>query len=296
LTHTPALLLKEEPFPFPVKFIPFSAGPSALQAFLAGELDLLYVGPAPIIHLATRSKKDRLRIIGGSTMGGAGFIGKGDSFPPSKVSFSGKKIAIPELGNTQDSSLRFYLLQHNLTERDVKIFPLSTAEILTTLRRGEIDGAWIVEPWLTILKKEGAGTILFREEELWEEGKYLSAILVATLPALKEKREKILFFLTKHVQIILSLSENPPLHSLQKILMKRYPKGIPEGDLKEALSHLRFFADPQEIPPLLKEHTFRSWKVGYIPSPSPPDLSFLVDSSLYEEIKKRFPSLKKLDL
>ena len=89
----------------------FNAGPSAIEALFAGQLDLAYIGPNPAINGYVKSKGEALRIIAGATSGGAVLVVRADAGITSPADFRGKKIATPQLGNTQDVAARAWLMQ-----------------------------------------------------------------------------------------------------------------------------------------------------------------------------------------
>src|SRR5215210_8117729 len=57
----------------------FNAGPSAMEALFANQIDVTYIGPGPTINGYMRSGGEALRIISGSTSGGAVFVVRNDS-------------------------------------------------------------------------------------------------------------------------------------------------------------------------------------------------------------------------
>ena len=83
----------------------------------------------------------------------------------------GKKFASPELGNTQDISLRKYIVNNGFKTVEnggnVTIVPVANADILTLFLKKEIDGAWVPEPWATRLVNEANGKIFVDERDLW---------------------------------------------------------------------------------------------------------------------------------
>src|SRR5512142_2755366 len=87
----------------------FNAGPSAIEAMFAGQLDLTYIGPNPAINGFVRSGGEALRIIAGATSGGAALVVRADSGIKVAADFKGKRVASPQLGNTQDVALRGWL-------------------------------------------------------------------------------------------------------------------------------------------------------------------------------------------
>src|SRR3984957_1816251 len=106
----------------------FNAGPSAMEALFAGAIDLTYVGPNPAINGYVRSNGEALRIIAGATSGGAALVVRGDSGINSASDFRGKRIASPQMGNTQDVALRAWLRSQGLETRDkggdVEVMPI----------------------------------------------------------------------------------------------------------------------------------------------------------------------------
>src|SRR5689334_19687048 len=85
-----------------VEWKSFNAGPSAIEALFAGAIDMTYIGPNPAISGYVRSNGEALRIIAGATSGGASLIVRNDSGIQKPEDFHGKRIATPQLGNTQD--------------------------------------------------------------------------------------------------------------------------------------------------------------------------------------------------
>src|SRR3712207_5365203 len=157
----------------------FNAGPSAIEALFANQIDVTYIGPGPAINGYVRSGGEALRIISGSTSGGAVFVVRNDSGINSPQDLANKKFATPELGNTQDVALRNYLLDNGYNTRDkggnVEVLPVKNPDIVTLFLTKQIDGAWVPEPWGERLVREGGGKIFVDERDLWPpEGKFVT--------------------------------------------------------------------------------------------------------------------------
>ena len=165
----------------------FNAGPAAVQAVFSGAIDATYVGPNPAINAWQKSHGQAIRIIAGSASGGVSLIVK-----PSITSiadFKGKKIATPQLGNTQDVALRYWLKQHGLRTDtsgggDVSVVPQTNAQTLQTFKQGAIDGAWVPEPYASELVAEG-GKKFLDESSLWPAGKFVITTLIVRTAFLK---------------------------------------------------------------------------------------------------------------
>src|SRR5919108_5545259 len=54
----------------------FNAGPSAMEALFANQIDVTYIGPGPTINGYVRSGGEALRIISGAASGGGGVVVK----------------------------------------------------------------------------------------------------------------------------------------------------------------------------------------------------------------------------
>jgi NitT/TauT family transport system substrate-binding protein len=159
----------------------FNAGGAAIEALFAGAIDATYVGPNPAINGFVKSGGDALRIVSGATSGGAFLVVRPTIAGPADL--KGKKLATPQLGQTQDVALRAWLKQEGLKADtsgggDVSILPQENAQTLEAFKAGTIDGAWVPEPWATRLVQEGGAAVLVEEADLWPNGQYVTTHLV----------------------------------------------------------------------------------------------------------------------
>src|SRR5438874_13353363 len=98
-----------------IEWFIYNAGPSAMEAIFAKSIDLTYVGPGPDLNAYTKSNGQEIRLIAGAANGGAGLVVQPDENLRTPPDFRGKKIATPQLGNTQDISCRAWLTTGGLT-------------------------------------------------------------------------------------------------------------------------------------------------------------------------------------
>ena len=150
----------------------FNAGTEATEALFAEAIDITFIGPNPAINAFAQSDGTAIRIISGSTSGGAYLVVKPEI--TSVEQLAGKTLATPSLGNTQDVALRAWLKENGYETTpegggDVAILPQSNSTTLEAFIGGAIDGAWVPEPWATRLIQEGGGTVLVDERDLWPE-------------------------------------------------------------------------------------------------------------------------------
>jgi NitT/TauT family transport system substrate-binding protein len=166
----------------------YNAGSDVVTAILSGALDASFVGPNPAINAFQKTNKG-IRIVSGVASGGAFLVVKPSI--NSAADLKGKKIATPQLGNTQDVALRTWLASNGLKTDtsgggDVHITPQDNSTTLTAFESGDIDGAWVPEPWATRLVKEGGGKILVNEASLWPKGQFVTTNLIVTTKLLTD--------------------------------------------------------------------------------------------------------------
>ncbi|MEI6181298.1 MAG: ABC transporter substrate-binding protein [Chloroflexales bacterium] len=191
----------------------FNAGPAMIEALFAGEIDLGYIGPNPAINGYVKSKGAALRIIAGATSGGAALIVRTAANIKTPADLAGKKLATPQLGNTQDVALRYYLLDHGLKTVDqggtVTVLPTQNPDILTLFQKGELDGAWVPEPWATRLIIEGQGELLVDERDQWPNGQFVTTHVIVSTKFLNEHPDLVKAFLRGHVATVQYIKANP---------------------------------------------------------------------------------------
>jgi NitT/TauT family transport system substrate-binding protein len=180
----------------------FNAGTEASEALFAGAIDMTYIGPNPAINAYAKSSGEAVRIISGATSGGAFLVVKPEI--NSVEDLKGKTLATPSLGNTQDVALRAWLKENGLeTDEagggDVSIAPQENSQTLQTFVSGDIDGAWVPEPWATRLIQEGGGKVLVDERDLWPDGQYVTTHLMVSTKFLEEHPDVIKQFLEGQV-------------------------------------------------------------------------------------------------
>ncbi|MER7846550.1 aliphatic sulfonate ABC transporter substrate-binding protein [Kitasatospora sp. NPDC096077] len=196
LTHgTPLVGLQEGIFQkelgaTQVKTQVFNAGPAEIEALNAGSIDIGWIGPSPAINGYTKSNGQSLKIIGGSASGGVKLV-----VNPEKITslddLKGKKIATPQLGNTQDVALLNYLAGKGYKvdaasgAGDVSVVRTDNKVTPDAYRSGSIDGAWVPEPTASKLVTLGA-KVLLNEKDVWPDKKFVITNIIVSQKFLKE--------------------------------------------------------------------------------------------------------------
>jgi NitT/TauT family transport system substrate-binding protein len=267
----------------------FNAGPSAIEALFANQIDVTYVGPNPAINGYVQSNGEALRVISGAASGGAVFVVRNDSGINSPQDLANKKFSSPQLGNTQDVALRNYLLDNGYNTKDkggnVEIIPARTADIVSMMTQKDIDGAWVPEPWGAKLIKETNAKVLVDERDLWQDGQFVTAHIIARTDYLEENPDVIKKLLEAHIDETNWINDNPDeaLQMFNKELDKLTGKMIPEDEYREGMSRLELTFDP------IKESLFKSaddaFNIGFL-GETKPDLSRIYDLKILNEVLK----------
>ena len=255
ITHAPALIGVNKGF-FQdalgsTKLEPktFNAGPAALEALLSGAIDATYIGPNPAINGWAQSKGAALKIIAGSTSGGAGLVVKPTI--TSAADLKGKKIATPQLGNTQDVALRSWLKQNGLTADqqgggDVSVLPQDNATSLQAFAQGSIDGAWVPEPNLSRMLLEDKGKLLVNEKDLWPNGQFVTTHLVVSQTFLKKYPATVTKLLQGHLKALDYIkTDNAGAQAAANAQLATLAgKPLKDNVLAAAFKNMTFTADP----------------------------------------------------
>jgi NitT/TauT family transport system substrate-binding protein len=167
----------------------FNSGTEVVEALFSGALDASFIGPNPAINGYAQSDGAALRIVAGTTSGGASLVVRAGNETPADQ--AGTSLASPSLGNTQDVALRAWLEEQGFTTDtagggDVHITPQDNADTLTAFQTDAIDGAWVPEPWATRLVNEGGGHVLVNEQDIWPDGQFVTTHLIVSTEFLDE--------------------------------------------------------------------------------------------------------------
>jgi NitT/TauT family transport system substrate-binding protein len=226
----------------------FNAGPALIEALLAGQIDIGYVGPGPAITAYGRSPQD-IRIIAGASANGVLIVASADSGIGKIQDIKDRKIATPQLGNTQDISARHYLL-NVLHQQDTKnIVTVSNAEQAGMMLRKQIDAAWVPEPWGSRLVAEAGAKIIAREDQLtqlWPDGQLTLAVVVTTPKFLAEHSDVVQKFLAAHHKWTVALTDDAAKHApaLGAAIRNITGQTLPPALLQDAIRNVRFTDDP----------------------------------------------------
>ena len=270
-----------------IQWTSFNAGPAAIEALFAGAIDMTYVGPNPAINGYVRSNGQALRIVAGATSGGAALVVRNDSGIQKAQDFHGKRIASPQMGNTQDVALRAWLKSNGLKTNDkggdVQVIPIANPDQLTLFLKKELDGAWAPEPWASRLIREANGRLFLDERTLWPNGQFITAHLIVSTKFLKEHPDLVKKWLAAHVELTdwINGHQNEAKQLLNQQISKETGKALSADVLNDSFGRLQVTYDPLKASLLNAARS--AFDAGFL-GRQMPDLSGLYDLSLLNQV------------
>jgi len=225
----------------------FNAGPAAIEALFAGAVDAVYVGPGPAINAFIRTK-GAVVVVAGATSGGASLVVRPGV---TEANLEGKKLADPQTGGTQDVALRTYLKGKGFTNDaqgagEVTIVAQDNAQTLDRFRSGDIDGAWVPEPWASRLVIEGGGTVLVDERSLWTGGRFVTTNLLVKQSFLERHPETVRALIEAQVSADKQITADPAKarDAVNAALKELTGKALTAAVIERAFQQIEITEDP----------------------------------------------------
>ncbi|HLX60462.1 MAG TPA: aliphatic sulfonate ABC transporter substrate-binding protein [Planctomycetota bacterium] len=267
----------------------FNAGPSAIEALSANKLDIAYIGPGPALN-AFVNGKGNVRVVAGSAANGVGIVVAAGSGIKTLNDLKGKRIATPQLANTQDIAAREFVLEqlHDKARSDggtTEIQPVANAEQVGLFKQKRLDAAWAPEPWASRLIHETGATLLEEEKNLWPEKKFAITLVVVSKRFLDAHPEQVEAFLKAHAAITEFIQKSPEQAAalVNEQLNKELGKPLSSEVLKDAFARVKFTTDP--LPSTIERMAQWNVDLGFLRTK--PDLSGLVDLSILKKLQTK---------
>ncbi|MEV0182649.1 aliphatic sulfonate ABC transporter substrate-binding protein [Streptomyces sp. NPDC050625] len=293
LTHATALvgvqegLFQKELGGTTIKASTFNAGPSEIEALNAGSIDIGWIGPSPAINGYTKSGGKNLRIIGGSASGGVKLVVNPDKIKSLK-DVKGKKIATPQLGNTQDVAFLNWITEQGWKvdaqsgKGDVSVVRTDNKITPDAYKSGSIDGAWVPEPTASKLVAEG-GKVLLDESTLWPDKKFVITNIIVSQKFLKEHPDVVEAVLRGSVKTNAWINANTEKAktAANTALKELSGKALPADVIDPAWKSITFLDDP--LASTLDTEAEHAVTAGLLDKP---DLKGIYDLTLLDKVLK----------
>ena len=271
----------------------FNAGPSAMTALLAGQIDISYVGPSPAVNTFIASNGTGIRIVAGASDAGALFVVT-DASGISNASAGNitsqlihKTLLGPQLGNTQDVALRAYLLKYHLVAGvNVTVQDTSNTNIVTALVGDKADGAWVPQPYGSLILSKAKAHVFLDERSLWPGGSFSTAELVVSTSFLTAHPDVVQRIVMAHVNETLWINAHLTQAAalMNATISSKTGFGIAPDVMNSSLATLSFTYDPLAVS--VKQQAQQAYELGFL-GKTPPNLDGLFDLSILNNVLKQ---------
>lgn len=231
----------------------FNAGPDEVSALLGGSLDAAFIGSGPSINGFAKSN-GAVKLVAGATSGGAQLVVRSGINSPADL--KGKTLATPQLGNTQDVSLKTWLAKNNLTGQ-VNVTNLANAQDLAQFQQGAIQGGWLPEPYSSQLVLTGGAKVLVDESSLWPNGQFPTTVLIVRTQFLQQHPATVQALIKGELDAVeYEQSDKAGAEAAVNDQLKQLTgKPLPQAVLDRSFSEIQLTLDPlaADFPELTKD-------------------------------------------
>ena len=140
------------------KLVQFNNGGDLMTAMASGEVDVGYVGIAPV--LSSVAKGVPVKVISSAQTDGSGIVVTKESGITSAADLKGKSIATPGEASIQYVLLTYYLKENNLSTDDLNISAMKVPSMNDALKTKQIDGIITFQPYVSIAANNSDNVVL----------------------------------------------------------------------------------------------------------------------------------------
>ncbi|MBV0931875.1 ABC transporter substrate-binding protein [Marinobacterium weihaiense] len=276
------------------ELIQFQNGPAMVQALLAGQLDIAYLGIGPA--MVARAKGADIKVVASNIVEQISLVALGELAPyfasgdPATAfrrfaADKGRKpvIATFPTGSVPETVLQYWLSkQLNIDPSQVEIIHQGAAQIQQSLLTGAVDGAAILEPVVSIsldrlpdARVVAAGSQMFPHQP--------GAVLVVREALINDAPDTVQALVRVHAEVSRLLREQP---EQAVVAVQRYVGGgrLPAAIVQQALTNAspNFVDDPRRI--IEGTRAMRDFQAEIGTLKADVDLEQLFDTRFYQSL------------
>ena len=183
----------------------FPSGPPEMQAMLAGELDIAYVGTAPPITAIGQGLE--AKIVAAVQKNGSDLVIRSGVDYTGPQSLRGLKIATFPPSSIQDTVFKKWLKDNGVEPEEVDIKSMGPGDAITAISAGRVDGVFLPHPAPTIIEMEGNGRSVVVSGEMWPN--HACCCLVISDRLMEEEPELTEQIIKTHIKATEYINEHP---------------------------------------------------------------------------------------
>lgn len=258
-----------------IKEFQFQNGPPEMQAMLAGDLDVAYVGVAPPISAIAQGLD--AKIIAGVSVNGSNLVLRSGLNYGGPQSLVGLSVGTFPPGSIQDITLKKWLKENGVDASKVKILPMGPGDAVTAITAGKVDAVFLPQPSPAIIEQEGKGRSVVAAGQMWPNAAanciVVSGKLIRTQPDLVEQ------IIRTHIKATDYATANPM--DAAKIYANRTQQDLQTIEYSLQTWDGRLISDPKVEIPSVEEYARVNYELNYTSRLL--TANDLFDTSLYDK-------------
>ena len=255
----------------------FPTGAPEMQSMLAGEIDVAYVGAAPVI--AALANGLDAKIVAAVQIQGSDLVLRTDLPYEGPEDLRDLKIATFPAGTIQDTLIRDWLDENGIdSETDVEIVGMGPGDAMTAISAGQVDAVFLPHPAPTMIESEGTGRSVVSSGEMLQD--HACCVVAVSGDLIRNNPDIVQQIVATHVRATEYNADNPDEAAQifaddQDWDVELVKKSFADWDGS-------WVADPNLIVNSTVDYAQVQYELGYISSPLTQDDIF--DLSFYEAL------------
>ncbi len=261
-----------------IKEFEFPSGPPEMQAMLAGDLDVAYVGVAPPISAISEGLDAKM--VAGVSVNGSNLVFSPDVAYDGPQSLVGKTIGTFPPGSIQDIILRKWLKENGVDVSKVNIIPMGPGDAISAISAGKVDGVFLPQPSPAIIELEGKGRSVLAAGEMWPNS--AANALVVSGKQIREPPDLVEQIIKTHI----NATNFANAHPMEAAEIYSNRTGQDQKTIEYSLQTWdgKWISDPRIEIPSTMEYAGVNYELNYTPRLLTEDELF--DTSLYEKVAR----------
>jgi NitT/TauT family transport system substrate-binding protein len=259
-----------------IKEFEFPTGVPEMQAMVAGELDVAYVGTAPPISAISQGLDGK--IVAAVNINGSDLVLRPDSAYDGPKSLAGLTIGTFPPGSIQDTVMKKWLMDNGVDVSKVDIKAMDPGPAITALSAGKVDGVFLPHPAPAIIELKGKGKSVVASGEMWPNHACCSLVVSGKL--MREHPDLVEQIVKTHIRATEYLNAHP--EEAARIFAKKARGNLTEAEHSIETWDGKWISDPRVQIPSTVEYAKIDYKMNYTKR----ELTEkdLFDTSFYEKV------------
>ncbi len=263
-----------------VKLIPFTNGPTQIQAMAAGSLDIGYIGGGAVWMPASGQA---VIITPNEKTYGDFVLARPESGIKTVKDLRGRKVGVPD-GGSGEMILALALDSAGMSFKDIQRIPLDPPNVVSAFVASQIEAAAIFEPIVTQIRQRVPGTAVVANNKDFPNTQFIGA-WVASNQAIAGKAEAV----TRFLEVWQQVNDYRIKNTREVVQWASQASGAPEAQLQAQADALEWWPSAQIMADNKSGLTRKRFvamqelfvKLGRIKTPAAPDT--FVNTTLYDK-------------